>query len=73
MSGYAAERVLLETLADVAASAGVVVSYNGKSFDLPLIETRFLFNRMATPFAGIPHLDICGGPGSRRERRRAAG
>ena len=58
MSGYAAERVLLETLADVAASAGVVVSYNGKSFDLPLIETRFLFNRMATPFAGIPHLDM---------------
>jgi uncharacterized protein YprB with RNaseH-like and TPR domain len=58
MSSYTAERLLLETLAELAASAHLVVSYNGKTFDLPLIETRFLFNRLATPFAGIPHLDM---------------
>jgi uncharacterized protein YprB with RNaseH-like and TPR domain len=58
MSSYTAERLLLGTLAELAASAYLVVSYNGKSFDLPLIETRFLFNRMAPPFGGIPHLDM---------------
>ncbi len=54
----AAERRVLEAVADLAAGAGVVVTYNGKSFDLPLIETRFLYHRMATPFAGIPHIDM---------------
>ena len=34
------------------------MTYNGKSFDLPLIETRFLFHRMETPFAGMPHVDM---------------
>lgn len=58
LSSYAAERVVLQALAELAGSTRLVVSYNGKSFDLPLIETRFLFNRMETPFAGVPHLDM---------------
>ena len=52
LSSFAAERALLEAVADVAATAGTVVTYNGKSFDLPLIETRFALHRLATPFAG---------------------
>ena len=53
-----AERALLEAVAELAASAGTVVTYNGKTFDLPLIETRFLLHGMATPFAGLPHVDM---------------
>lgn len=35
-----------------------VVSYNGKAFDLPLIETRFALHRTPCPFRGLPHLDF---------------
>jgi uncharacterized protein YprB with RNaseH-like and TPR domain len=58
LSSYAAEGALLEAVADAAGGAAAVVTYNGKSFDLPLIETRFLFHRMETPFAGVPHVDM---------------
>ena len=37
----AGERGLLRALADLGRAAGTVVSYNGKSFDLPLIDTRY--------------------------------
>jgi len=58
LSTFAAERALLESLGELAATAGTVVTYNGKSFDLPLIETRYLFHRLSTPFAGLPHVDM---------------
>ena len=58
LSSFAAERVLLEAVAEIAAAAGTVVTYNGKSFDLPLIDTRFVMHRMDTPFAGMPHVDM---------------
>jgi uncharacterized protein YprB with RNaseH-like and TPR domain len=58
LANFAAERVLLEAVAEAADACGTVVSYNGKSFDLPLIETRFVLHRMETPFAGMPHVDM---------------
>jgi hypothetical protein len=51
------ERPLLEAAALEAASRGLA-SYNGRTFDVPLIETRYLFHRMAEPFTGLPHLDL---------------
>jgi uncharacterized protein len=58
LSSFTAERALLEAVGDVAGTAGTVVSYNGKSFDLPLIETRFALHRLTTPFASMPHVDM---------------
>jgi uncharacterized protein YprB with RNaseH-like and TPR domain len=58
LSNFAAERVLLEAVAAVAESCGAVVTYNGKSFDLPLMETRFVLHRLETPFASLPHVDM---------------
>jgi uncharacterized protein YprB with RNaseH-like and TPR domain len=55
---YGAETAVLEGLSTIAHGTGAVVSFNGKSFDLPLIETRFLFHRMHTPFAGVAHIDM---------------
>ena len=52
------ERAMLEAVAAMANGCDAVVTYNGKSFDLPLMETRFLFQRMPTPFAGKPHVDM---------------
>jgi uncharacterized protein YprB with RNaseH-like and TPR domain len=58
LTTIAAERALLDAVTELADGSGTVVTYNGKSFDLPLIETRFLFHRMDTPFAGVPHIDM---------------
>ena len=58
MSSVAGERALLTALIEVARESGTVVTYNGKTFDLPLIETRYLFHRMESPFAGMPHVDM---------------
>jgi hypothetical protein len=35
-----------------------IVSFNGKGFDLPLLETRFILNRQPFPLSEIPHLDF---------------
>ena len=58
LSNYAAEPAILDDLATLAQGTTAIVSFNGKSFDLPLIETRFLFHRMQTPFTGMPHIDM---------------
>ena len=58
LSDFGAERSLLDAVRDAARPAGAVVSYNGKTFDLPLIETRFIMHRLTTPFAMVPHIDM---------------
>lgn len=58
LSSFASERALLEAVRDVAGAVDAVVTYNGKSFDLPLIETRYSLNRLPTPFADMPHVDM---------------
>ncbi|HPW18147.1 MAG TPA: ribonuclease H-like domain-containing protein [Candidatus Aminicenantes bacterium] len=35
-----------------------IVTYNGKAFDLPLVETRFTLHRTPCPLRGLPHLDF---------------
>ncbi len=35
-----------------------VVTYNGKAFDIPLLETRFILYRQPLPLNGLPHLDF---------------
>jgi uncharacterized protein len=58
LSSFTAERALLEALGDLGADAGTVVTYNGKTFDVPLIETRFALHRLASPFGEMPHIDM---------------
>jgi len=58
LTSFVGERVLLEELARLGGEAGGVITYNGKTFDLPLIETRFLFHRLPPPFAATPHVDM---------------
>src|SRR5215471_758080 len=55
---YRDERELLESLADELSRAGTLVSFNGKSFDAPLLETRYLFHRIEWPGAELPHVDV---------------
>lgn len=58
LPGYEHERALLSEVAAWAQARGVLVTYNGKSFDVPLIETRFLFHRVPFPFEDVPHTDM---------------
>jgi len=58
LPGYEHERALLAELAGWAADRGAIVTYNGKSFDVPLIETRYLFHRVPFPLEGVPHVDM---------------
>lgn len=58
LASYPGEPALLESLAGLARESDLVVSYNGKTFDLPLIDTRFVMNRMQAPFASLPHVDM---------------
>ena len=58
LASFAGERALLSMVADWMASAGGIVSFNGKAFDLPIMETRWLFHRMRPPVPGAMHLDM---------------
>lgn len=58
MPGFEHERAALAALAEWAAAHGALVTYNGKTFDVPLIETRFLFHRLPFPLAETPHFDM---------------
>ena len=52
-----AETPVLARLAERIASASCLVSYNGKSFDWPLLRTRFVLSRLPVP-ALPPHIDL---------------
>ena len=58
LSSFASERALLAAVSETAGRAATVVTYNGKTFDLPLIDTRYTLNRMQTPFASMSHIDM---------------
>lgn len=52
------ERALLASVARELARAGALVSFNGKSFDAPILETRYLYHRLEWTGAGLPHVDM---------------
>ena len=52
------EPAMLEALAEFVAPCEILVSYNGKSFDAPLLQTRYRLHDMPIPFEGYAHLDL---------------
>lgn len=48
----------LKAFAALVSTASAVVTYNGASFDLPLLRNRFALHDMPDPLAGVPHLDL---------------
>lgn len=58
MRDFHEERLLLIALQKVLSRFAGVVSYNGKCFDLPLLETRFICSRLANPLPDPIHLDL---------------
>lgn len=58
LPGFEHERALLRMVAEWMVSRGTLVTFNGRSFDLPLIETRYLLHRLTFPLGDMPHLDM---------------
>ncbi len=58
LPGPAYEGGLLGGVAAELASAGAFVSYNGKSFDIPMLETRYILSRREPKLRNVPHLDL---------------
>lgn len=58
LTSHAGERALLAAVAEFFEDADLIVTYNGKTFDVPVMETRWLFHRMEMPLDGVPHFDM---------------
>jgi uncharacterized protein YprB with RNaseH-like and TPR domain len=52
------EPAMLVDLAEQLSRRPGIVSFNGRGFDVPLLEGRYLLNRMQSPFLALPHLDL---------------
>ncbi len=64
MRDYGEEPAQLQALGELLDGLDAVVSFNGKSFDMPLLETRFIMTRQVPRLTDAPHLDLL--PAARR-------
>jgi len=58
MRDYSEEGPMLEAIADLFRRFDTVVSFNGKAFDLPLLESRMVMNRIRLSVTQMPQLDL---------------
>lgn len=58
MRDYDEERAMLAGLASFLAGYDVLITYNGKAYDAPLLETRYRLSRLEPPLDRIAHLDL---------------
>ena len=58
MRDHSEEHSVLLALAERMAERRVLVTFNGKSFDWPLLETRFRMTRSIKPKLPIAHIDL---------------
>jgi uncharacterized protein YprB with RNaseH-like and TPR domain len=52
------EPALLHTVSERLGAFAGIVTFNGKAFDLPVLQTRFALARRRTPQAGLVHCDV---------------
>jgi tetratricopeptide (TPR) repeat protein len=58
LTGHGSERALLAAVTELFDEADLIVTFNGKTFDVPVMETRWVFHRMELPLEGVPHFDM---------------
>ena len=54
----AEEAALLAGLEEFSDGMAAVVTYNGKAFDIPILNTRYILQGFTSPFEDLPHLDL---------------
>jgi hypothetical protein len=52
------ESAMLDALAGIFGDASLLVTFNGRTFDVPLMETRWAYHRASAPTDDLPHFDM---------------
>lgn len=58
MRDFHEESSLLKRLAEQVGAASALISFNGRSFDIPLLNSRYIMNRHRAIFDGMLHFDV---------------
>jgi uncharacterized protein YprB with RNaseH-like and TPR domain len=58
MTDFNEEKALLYQINRLTEDFDILVSYNGKCFDLPLLLSRNVYHQLKTSLSNIPHLDL---------------
>ena len=58
VDSHSREEGMLDLVADFVQPFDTLVTFNGKAFDIPLLETRYLLKRKQSPFNRMEHLDL---------------
>jgi uncharacterized protein len=58
------EPAMLQFLDELLADKAGLITFNGRTFDLPLLNNRYLMNRLSGQLMEMPHIDLL--PPSRR-------
>lgn len=54
----AEEQAMLTVLEEILANCQTLVTFNGKSFDIPLLRDRYITNSWKPPLQDLAHLDL---------------
>jgi hypothetical protein len=58
LTGFHGERAMLDEARAFLRHADALVTFNGRSFDAPLLAARYRLAELSDPFAGLRHLDL---------------
>ena len=58
LPGFEHERAVLAEMQSWAKNFGAISTFNGRKFDVPLLETRYMFHRVPGAIGEVPHLDM---------------
>ncbi len=58
LANVGGEEAMLAAIADLVKRCSSIVSFNGRCFDIPLLEARFVLSRLRSPFAALAHVDL---------------
>jgi uncharacterized protein YprB with RNaseH-like and TPR domain len=58
LATMAAEPAMLRAFAEWLTPERILVSYNGRCYDAPLLATRYRLARLPNPLQGLRHLDL---------------
>jgi uncharacterized protein YprB with RNaseH-like and TPR domain len=58
MRDYSEEKACLSLVNDLLDSFQFLVTFNGRHYDIPLLETRFILSRMTSKIREMPNFDL---------------
>lgn len=58
MRDYEEERAMLAGLSEWLGNFQLLITYNGKAYDAPLLDTRYRLARLPSPLQHLAHLDL---------------